>query len=67
MRSGVGIGCTHASTRIVIPPVPNNTIRNMSNPLSLIVYSLPDVLMLIFPSGGFLVEYVPSITMLEPF
>ena len=32
--SGKGIGCTQAIIKIVIPPMPNRTIRNMSNDLS---------------------------------
>ena len=39
--SGRGMGCVHASAKIVIPPIPNNTMRNMSNPLSLIAYITP--------------------------
>jgi len=38
--SGRGIGCAHASTKMVIPPVPKNAVNNLSSPLSIIVILL---------------------------
>ena len=39
--SDSGIGRNHASIRIAMPDIPNNTIRNILSDLSIIVYSFP--------------------------
>ena len=35
VRSDIDIGCTQANIKMVIPPIPNNTFRDIARPLSL--------------------------------
>jgi len=57
-------GSVHASSNIVIPPTPNNTLRNMFNPLSFMVPATHCTDLLALPSG--LLYELPSMTIAKP-